>query len=148
MPVVRVDEGMAERAIALGQRIGVVATLKTTLEPTSALIRRKAEAAGKTPILVDRICEGAFEALAAGNRERHDALVAKGISDVAAQVDVVVLAQASMARVVGDLPPGDRRVPVLSSPELAIARASDVIAEAATGRVGADEGAGRGASCG
>lgn len=120
VPVVRVDEGMADRAVEIGQRIGVVATLATTLEPTSDLVRRRAAAAGKSPILVDRICEGAFEALSAGDRDRHDALVAQGISEVAAEVDVVVLAQASMARVLGTPATASVRVPTLSSPELGV----------------------------
>jgi hypothetical protein len=33
-----------------------------------------------------------------------------------------------MARVVAELPPEERRVPILSSPELAITRAAEVIA--------------------
>ena len=39
-----------------------------------------------------------------------------------ARVDVVVLAQASMARVLEGLPESERRVPVLSSPMLAMER--------------------------
>jgi hypothetical protein len=35
-------------------------------------------------------------------------------------VDVIVLAQASMARVVETLPESERRVPILASPPLAI----------------------------
>ena len=46
-PVIRVDEAMAERAVELGTRIGVAATLITTLEPTLELLRETAQRAGK-----------------------------------------------------------------------------------------------------
>ena len=38
---------MADKAVALGRRIGVIATLRTTLEPTADLIQRRAALAGK-----------------------------------------------------------------------------------------------------
>jgi Asp/Glu/hydantoin racemase len=38
VPLFRIDEEMADRAIATGPRIGVLATLKSTLEPTRDLV--------------------------------------------------------------------------------------------------------------
>src|SRR5215213_3350772 len=46
LPVLRVDEALADAAIGTGSRIGVIATLATTLEPTAALIRRRAAVLG------------------------------------------------------------------------------------------------------
>src|SRR4029077_7860619 len=40
VPVLRVDRPMADQAVAAGKRVGVIATLSTTLEPTADLIRR------------------------------------------------------------------------------------------------------------
>jgi Asp/Glu/hydantoin racemase len=119
-PVLRVDEPMAEAAVARGNRIGVTATLRTTLEPTAELLRRKAQEAGKPVEIVECLCEGAFEAVMAGDMETHDALVSKAMVNRLGEVDVIVLAQASMARVVDRLPPGALTAPVLSSPGLAI----------------------------
>lgn len=119
-PVLRVDEPMAEAAVARGTRIGVAATLRTTLEPTSALLLRKAQEAGKAVELIECLCEGAFDAVIAGDTDRHDALVAKAMIERLADVDVIVLAQASMARVAERLPPGAITAPVLSSPALAM----------------------------
>ena len=119
-PVLRVDEPMAEAAVAQGKRIGVAATLRTTLEPTTDLLRRKAQEAGKEVELVECLCEGAFEAVIAGDTETHDALVSKAMVDRLGEVDVIVLAQASMARVVDRLPRGARTAPGLSSPALAL----------------------------
>src|SRR5262245_21715392 len=63
LPVLRVDQPMADHAIATSRRIGVIATLPTTLQPTADLLRHRAAAAGKQIELTSRLCEGAFEAL-------------------------------------------------------------------------------------
>lgn len=128
VPVLRVDLPMADEAVQTGSRIGVVATLPTTLAPTADLIRRRAAAAGKPIELTSRLCEGAFDALMSGDAAKHDAAVAQALKDLATKVDVIVLAQASMARVVDTLPAADRRVPILSSPALAIEYLASVLA--------------------
>lgn len=120
VPVVRVDEPMADRAVQTGRRIGVIATLPTTLNPTADLVRRRAALASRTIELTTRLCEGAFEALMAGDAAKHDTLVAAALRELSTQVDVIVLAQASMARVVDTLSEADRRVPIFASPPLAI----------------------------
>lgn len=116
VPVLRIDEPMADEAVRLGSRIGVVATLSTTLEPTAELVRRRAREAGKDVEVTAYLCEGAF------GSDRHDELVREGIAKAASESDVVVLAQASMARVAGDAP-----VPVLSSPRLGMQRVAELV---------------------
>ncbi|HEU5122931.1 MAG TPA: aspartate/glutamate racemase family protein [Verrucomicrobiae bacterium] len=120
VPVLRVDEPMADRAVQTGHRIGVIATLNTTLEPTADLISRRAQQAGKAIQLASRLCEGAFDALMNGDAAAHDAKVATALKELSAQVDVIVLAQASMARVVDGFSAEEKRVPILSSPALAV----------------------------
>ena len=71
------------------------------------------------------MCDGAFDALSAGDRERHDELVRAGLRELIADVDVVVLAQASMARVVETLP-DESPVPILSSPRLGMQRVAEL----------------------
>lgn len=117
VPVTRVDRPMADRAVAIGARIGVIATLATTLEPTADLVRRRAEAASAEIALTARLCEGAFEALMSGDAATHDARVSAALTELAGEVDVIVLAQASMARVAGAVP---SPVPILASPPLAM----------------------------
>jgi Asp/Glu/hydantoin racemase len=119
-PVLRVDQPMADKAVQTGARVGVIATLRTTLEPTADLISRRAQKAGRQIEVTSRLCEGAFEALMGGDAARHDALVADALKELSSQVDVIVLAQASMARVVDGLSAADKRVPILASPPLAI----------------------------
>ncbi|HTJ94050.1 MAG TPA: aspartate/glutamate racemase family protein [Pararobbsia sp.] len=113
-PIVKVDESMAEQASRIGSRIGVVATVKTTLEPTTRLIQKKAAEFARSITVTERIAEGAFDALLAGDSQKHDEILTRTITDLMNEVDVVVLAQVSMARLVPLL--GATRVPVLSSP--------------------------------
>jgi Asp/Glu/hydantoin racemase len=120
VPVLRVDQPMADHAVAAATRIGVIATLPTTLEPTADLIHRRAAAAGKHVEVISRLCIGAFDALMSGNAVKHDELVAAALNELTPDVDVIALAQASMARVVDKLPPDERRVPILASPPLAV----------------------------
>ena len=120
VPTLRVDQPMADRAVATGKRIGVIATLSTTLEPTADLIQRRAAIAGKKIELTSKLVEGAFEALMAGDGATHDAKVASALKELSQQVEVIVLAQASMARVVDSLKPEDKRVPILASPGIAV----------------------------
>jgi Asp/Glu/hydantoin racemase len=123
--VLRVDEAMAERAVALGSRVGVAATLPTTLEPTAGLVRRAAERAGTAVGVTTELANGAFQALKGGDAARHDELVQAALRSLAARVDVIVLAQASMARALAgadSVEAEGRRVPVLTSPRLGVER--------------------------
>jgi Asp/Glu/hydantoin racemase len=118
-PIVKIDEAMAEEASSIGRHIGVVATVSTTLEPTVRLIRKKADELSRTIKVSERIADGAFEALLSDNAALHDEIVKNTISALAEEVDVVVLAQVSMARLVPQLE--GVRVPVLSSPRSGVA---------------------------
>ncbi len=129
LPVLRVDEALADAAIAAGARIGVIATLATTLGPTTDLVRRRAEVLGRPAGSVDiqsRLVDGAFAALKAGDLDRHDELVRAGLRTLVPRVDVIVLAQASMARVAATLAPEETQGrPILASPALGVARAAE-----------------------
>ena len=127
VPLLRVDQAMAEQAVARGSRIGVLATLRSTLEPTGELVRRTARDAGRDVEVREQVAEGAFEALRDGDTERHDELVRTALRQVLGWADVVVLAQASMARVIDSLEPHERETPILSSPRLGMERTRDVL---------------------
>ena len=120
VPVLRVDQPMAAMAVEKGNRIGIVATLSTTLDPTTDLVRRNALQVGKEIELFPHLCEGAFEALMAGDAETHDKLVGDALKAMSETVDVIVLAQASMARVVEANPSLAEKLPILASPPIAM----------------------------
>lgn len=118
VPVYRVDRPMAERAVMTGSTVGVLATLATTLRPTTDLVKDTAQASGRGVEVIPRLCSGAFEALEQGDTQRHDAIVGDELDGLVELVDVVVLAQASMARIAAGRPTGNTAV--LSSPRLAM----------------------------
>lgn len=120
IPVLRIDDAMAEKAVRQAHTIGVMATLRTTLDPTTALLHEKADKAGRKVELIECLCEGAFPAVLAGDTATHDRLLTKALLEDLKGVDLIVLAQASMARVLTTLPPDAVHAPVLSSPELAV----------------------------
>ncbi|MEU3275873.1 aspartate/glutamate racemase family protein [Streptomyces antibioticus] len=125
VPVVRVDRPMAAAAVAAGSRIVVLATVESTVAPTTELIEEEAGRAGRCPATVRTVLvPGAFERFAAGDGEGYVRLVAAAADAVtSADADVIVLAQASMA------PARElttTSVPVLSSPVLGLAAGARV----------------------
>jgi Asp/Glu/hydantoin racemase len=126
-PVIRIDDAMAEEAVRLGRRIGVAATLSTTMTPTVALLQAKAAEIGKEIEIVEALAAGAFDAVLSGDVETHDRILTNTLLQELQGVDLIVLAQASMARVVKALPEGLLRPTVLGSPELAVKRARRVL---------------------
>jgi Asp/Glu/hydantoin racemase len=129
VPVLRIDEPMASAAVESGTRIGVLATVASTLDPTVDLLRRCAQGLGKDVELVPVLKVDAFAAVRSGDGARHDAIIGEALAELAVDVDAIVLAQASMARVVASL--GTLSVPVFSSPGSGMARLASVLDEAA-----------------
>jgi hypothetical protein len=74
-----------------------------------------------------RLAAGAFERLQAGDARGHDELVLTELRTLLASADVVVLAQASMARVADQLGADERPVPILTSPRLGLQRLREVL---------------------
>ncbi|MFI7409723.1 aspartate/glutamate racemase family protein [Streptomyces sp. NPDC049627] len=115
VPIVKIDDAMAASAVETADAVGVLATVPTTLPPTRSLVEEKARAAGRDITVQEQLCEGAFSVLMSGDRDRHDAMVLHGARVLATEVDVIVLAQASMARLAPAIAEAVGK-PVLSSP--------------------------------
>ncbi len=120
IPIFKIDQAMIEQAVHLGGRIGVLATNRTTLEPTRQMLLAQAAKTGKKIEYEESFIEGALDALLMGQPELHDRLVHQAIREIRATVDVVVLAQASMARALETETVHHEGAPVLSSPYLAL----------------------------
>ena len=121
IPVYRIDEAMAEKAVQMGNTISVFATLSSTLDPTVNLIKRKAESLGKACTLHTVLVPDAYEELMRGNRSLHNKKIQETVLKYAADSDVLVLAQASMALAVDELK-GIDMDKVLTSPRLGVAK--------------------------
>lgn len=117
-PIVKIDEPMAQAAVAAANRIAVLATVQSTLEPTCRLLERTADAMGKRVALRPSLVDGAFDLLAAGDTEGHDTQVTEAALQAARNNDVVLLAQGSMARLEERLTEA-LDVPLFTSPRLA-----------------------------
>ncbi len=116
-PVLKIDEPMAEAAVKRGEKIGIVATVATTLDPTADLLRNKAGELGKKVSISTALCQEAFKAILQGDTEKHDRIVMEEAVQLAREVDVLVLAQGSMARLRSPLSQ-QVNIPVLASPPL------------------------------
>jgi len=125
--VIRVDRPMAAKAVQLGRRIIVAATLASTLQPTQALIQDEADKQGKAIDLIEVLCDGAWAKFEQGDRADYVEVIAKRLREVAHLGDVIVLAQASMA----DVDRENFGVPVLSSPKLGLQAALQRLAASA-----------------
>jgi Asp/Glu/hydantoin racemase len=129
VPVVKIDQRMIERAVELGPKIGVVATSETTLEPTRKMLETEASRQGRQVGVKTLVVEGALAALLAGDARCHDKLIVEAMQSLTRWANVIVLAQASMARVLLDTKDGHFSVPVLSSPKLALAHVAALLGE-------------------
>ena len=126
IPLVKIDDAMAAEAVRTGARVGVLATLQTTLAPTVRLVKAQAAAAGRSVSVVEGLAQGAFEALMAKQPEKHDELVTAAAEQVAKQADVIVLAQGSMARMEEALAKKTGK-PVLSSPRRGVLEVKETL---------------------
>ncbi|MDB5983054.1 MAG: Asp/Glu/hydantoin racemase [Pseudomonas sp.] len=117
VPVLKIDDAMASLAVRSGQRIGLLCTATSTVEPSSALLRAHAKQQGVEVSIEVLLQAEAYKALMAGDRAAHDEIIEAAAKAMLGKVDVLVLAQASLAhlqeQIAASLP-----IPVLASPQL------------------------------
>ena len=107
IPLYKIDEPMADQAVNSGNNILVLGTVKSTLEPTSDLIRskRKSQEQSITCLLIPDVFE-----LYEIDREQHDQRIAEVIQEHLNTYDVIVLAQASMANAIQYITQGREKI--------------------------------------
>ncbi|MFO7850154.1 MAG: aspartate/glutamate racemase family protein [Spirochaetia bacterium] len=140
IPIFSIDEPMARKAVSEFDKIGVMATNPGTLYPSSQLLESTAETLHRKVEVRPVLCEGAYDALLVGNKERHDRIVLDYFREITKEVDAVVLAQASMARIINPPDEGKRaeerayrrpHTPVLTSPGPAVESLAEFIRSSA-----------------
>ncbi|MBC94172.1 MAG: arylsulfatase [Rhodospirillaceae bacterium] len=120
LPLLKPNDAMIEKALEYGSKIAIVATVAATI-PTIATEIQSIAANQKTPVeFSSYVVDGAFDALAEGNPEKHDNLVAKQVS-IISDCDVIVLAQFTLSRSAPILKEVTN-IPVLNSPSAAVAK--------------------------
>jgi hypothetical protein len=97
-PVYQIDRSMMERAIEHGGRVLVIATHGPTVKSTQALLREVALETGREVSMTGALVGSAWDCLARGEVEQHNAILAKTIREArqAEEIGCVVLAQLSM----------------------------------------------------
>ncbi len=126
IPIVMVDDGMTEKAVEMGARIGVAATAAATLRPTAAALAQVAQRMGKTIEIKTYLADGALDVLMKEkNREKHDRLVLDLLKQAEKENDVIVLAQGSMITLEPYL--SEIAIPVLTSPRIGVEKARHVL---------------------
>lgn len=113
IPVFKIDQAMASKAVELGSRISLVATVATTVGPSRRLIESTAAKLGKKVEVKECLVDGAMEVLFAGDPKRHNEMVKEMVEREDGQCDVIVLAQGSMLVLVPELT--HIKTPVLTS---------------------------------
>jgi Asp/Glu/hydantoin racemase len=126
VPVLKPDEAMYAAALDAGRRVGVLATMSAAVPTAEGQIMAAAAERGRPVEVRTAAVPEALRALEAGNGALYDRLVAEAAHRLAADVDVLCLAQFSMARA---RPAAQAAVgvPVLASPAAAVARLKAVL---------------------
>ncbi len=126
IPYLKVDDAMAEQAVEIGNKIAVVATVASTMGPSTRLIARAAEKINKQVVITECLVDGALDVLMQeGGAEKHNKMVLQAIEKIAEQHDVIVLAQGSMIVLLPEL--AHIKTPILTSPQLGIQRAREIL---------------------
>ncbi len=126
IPVVKIDEAMAEKAVSIGKRIAVIATVASTVGPSTRLVKTKAKLANKECVVDEILVDGALDILMKEkNVEKHNQLVIDAINKASEDHDVIILAQGSMTAILPYLK--ETKIPVLTSPEIGVKKAVDIL---------------------
>ncbi len=113
IPIAQIDRPMMEKAVRTGRRVGLLATLRTTVPSSQRLLEIAAREAGAELEYETMLCAEAFEAYSAGNVGRHNELLIREIEALSDRVDSIVMAQLSMSALAPYL--RDTKVPVYNS---------------------------------
>lgn len=111
LPVLKPNEAMIEEAMAIGGRIGLLASFGPTLQSMPP------EIPGSLTV-TPKLAEGALAALDRGDGAEHDRLAALAASDLAV-CDAIALAQFSLARAASAVAEMTGK-PVLTTPDSAV----------------------------
>jgi len=93
VPIVMVNDEMCREAVRKGNKIAIMATLSTSIEPTRNILLRVSREMGKHVEVVTVLVDGAYGL----DQEQFKARMAAEAEKIADQVDVIVFAQGSMA---------------------------------------------------
>lgn len=126
IPIMQIDRPMMEIAVAQGRRVGLLATLSTTVPSSERLLKIVAAEQNKDVEITTVLREEAFRAIQKGDADTHNAILMEEIDRLSGRVDSIVMAQFSMSALAPHLK--NTRVPVYDSGTTGFARIRQVLA--------------------
>ena len=96
-PMLQIDRPMMDLAVSKGKRIGLLATVPTTVPASERLLQLAATQAGKKVRIKTVLCSEAFEEIKKGHVGKHNEILIRQIDRLSRSVDVIVMAQVSMS---------------------------------------------------
>jgi len=123
--MLQIDRPMMDLAVQDGNRIGLLATVPTTVPASERLLHLAAEEAGKAIEVKLRLCSEAFRVLKAGNPEKHNDMLLEEIDALSGEVDAIVMAQVSMTALEPRLT--QTKIPVYNSGRTAFNRIRQIL---------------------
>lgn len=125
IPLLQIDRPMMDLAVKDGPRIGLLATLPSTVPSSERLLQLAADQAGKTVSIKTILSSTAFAELQAGRTELHNEILLEEIEKLSKEVDAIVMAQVSMTALEPLL--RNTRVPVYNSGRTGVTRAREIL---------------------
>lgn len=125
IPIMQIDRPMMENAVRDGKRVGMLATLSTTVPSSERLLRIVAGENNREVDITTVLRPEAFEAIQKGDAATHNAMLLDEIDKLSPKVDAIVMAQLSMSALAPHLK--DTRVPVYNSGTTGFARVREML---------------------
>jgi aspartate/glutamate racemase len=125
IPIAQIDRPMMEAAVGCGSRVGLLATLNTTVPSSERLLRIVAREQGKEVNIKTVLREEAFAAWSRGDIETHNAMLLEEIDKLSREVDAIAMAQLSMSALAPFLT--NTRVPVFNSGDTGFTRVREML---------------------
>ena len=125
VPLLQIDRPMMDLAVRDGHRVGLLATVPTTVPASERLLSLAATEAGKSVEIKVRLCSEAFQVLKAGDPDKHNEMLLAEIDGLSREVDAIVMAQISMSALEPRLT--NTRVPVYNSGRTGLTRVREML---------------------
>jgi aspartate/glutamate racemase len=124
-PMLQIDRPMMDLAVQHGSRVGLLATVPTTVPASERLLKLAASDAGKSVDVKTVLCSQAFEEIKKGNTDKHNAMLLEEIDRLSRNVDAIALAQVSMSALEPALK--KTKVPVYNSGRTAFNKIREIL---------------------
>ena len=128
VPLLQIDRPMMDLAVRDGKKVGLLATLPSTVPSSERLLRLAASEAGRDVEVSTILSAEAFKELRAGHPDKHNEILLDEIDKLSRKVDAIVMAQVSMTALEPML--GNTRVPVYNSGRTGVTRAREILESA------------------